>query len=224
MSFCEKVKEELYPLQKNYFTLQEKNISINECVKTIDELDEDIKAGLRGAFLYGGNINDPSKSYHLEISVKTETEADDLLALMRRLGFSPKVLERKNSYVVYIKDAAHIMQFLGVMGANEAVKAYENAREVRSMRGQVNRQVNCETANIARTVDTSLKQIAAIRKIESIKGISSLPANLQEMARIRLAYPDASLATLGEYLQPPVGKSGVNHRLRRIMDIADTLD
>lgn len=223
MSFCEKVKEELYPLQKNYFTLQEKNISINECAPADYGLDEDMKAGLRGAFLFGGNINDPAKSYHLEISVKSEGEAEDLMSLMRKLKFSPKLLERKNSYVVYIKDAAHIMQFLSVMGAQEAVKEYENAREVRSMRGQVNRQVNCETANIARTVDTSLKQIAAIKKIEKEKGISSLPANLQEMARIRLAYPDASLATLGEYLQPPVGKSGVNHRLRRIMDIADTL-
>ncbi len=222
MSFSARVKKELYPLQKKYFTLIEKKIRISRC-ETEPSSEEDVRASIRGAFLLGGSISDPSKSYHFEIAVKSSDEAEELARQMRCYDVEGHVHRRRNSFVVYVKDASGIVTLLGAMGAFSSLMDFENARILNEMRGSVNRQVNCETANIKRTVSSSVKQIEAIKRIESRQGIESLPVPLQEMARIRMEYPDASLAQLGEYMHPPMGKSGVNHRLRKIMEIADSI-
>ncbi len=222
MSFSARVKKELYPLQKKYFTLIEKKITISKCEHAASD-EEDVKASIRGAFLLGGSISDPSKSYHFEIAVKSLEEAEELARQIQYYEVDGHVHRRRNSFVVYIKDASQIVTLLGVMGAYGSLMDFENARILNEMRGSVNRQVNCETANIKRTVSSSVKQIEAIRKIEEHQGLESLPGALQEMARIRLENPDASLAQLGEYMHPPMGKSGVNHRLRKIIEIAENL-
>ena len=222
MSFSARVKKELYPLQKKYFTLIEKKITIDR--RGVSEsVEEDVRAGIRGAFLLGGSISDPSKSYHFEIAVKSPEEAQELADELRYYHVEGHVHRRRNSYVVYVKDASHIVTLLGVMGAHASLMDFENARILNEMRGSVNRQVNCETANIKRTVSSAVKQIEAIKRIERHMGLESLPGVLQEMARVRLENPDASLAQLGECMHPPMGKSGVNHRLRKIMEIADGL-
>ena len=233
MSFSSQVKRELYPLQRKYFTLRGKTITIEHCGvqgaepemedPLLDEAEEDRRASIRGAFLLGGSVSDPAKSYHFEIVVPTQAEAEDLVGLMRGYQVEGRIHRRGSGCAVYVKESSQIADLLGVMGAHHAVLEFENARILHEMKGNVNRQVNCETANIRRTVDTSVRQVAAIRRIEERIGLQSLPENLQEMARIRLAYPDAPLGQLGEYLHPPVGKSGVNHRLRRIVEMAEAL-
>ena len=221
-SFSAKVKEELYPLQKKYFTLLEKKLSIDEYFSDDMEL-ADQQAGIRGAFLLGGSVSDPSKSYHFEIMTKTKEESEDLAAMIQRYGVSSRIYRRKGSYVIYVKDGDDIAVLLGVMGAHSSLMEFENARIYNEMRGNIHRQVNFETANIKKTVNTSLRQIDAIHKIEREKGLEILPDPLLEIAKARLTYPDATLAQLGKYLHPPVGKSGVNHRLRKIIKIAENI-
>lgn len=224
MSFSGKVKRELYPIQNRYFTLLKKKISIDRYEINPDEPSEiDRQASIRGAFLLGGSISDPSKSYHFEIVTKTSEEAQELAERMRDYEVDAHIHERKGHFVVYLKDASHIATMLGVMGAHASLMDYENMRILNEMRGSVNRQVNCETANIKRTVSTAVRQIEAIKKIEESAGLQSLPPALREMAQVRLEYPESSLAQLGEYLHPPVGKSGVNHRLRKIVEIAENV-
>ena len=181
------------------------------------------RAFLRGAFLAAGTVSDPAKSYHLEIVTKSREEALALKESMAHFGIEGHIHERKLSFVVYVKDGSHIAAMLGVMGAHACLMDFENARILNEMRGSVNRQVNCETANIKRTVNTAVRQMEAIHKIESTMGLASLPPTLQETARVRLANPESSLSQLGEYMHPAVGKSGVNHRLRRIIEIAEGL-
>ncbi|MBQ9631742.1 MAG: DNA-binding protein WhiA [Lachnospiraceae bacterium] len=221
MSFSVRVKQELLPLQKKAFTLPEKNITIDRCGSESDPSEDAVRAAIREAFLAGGSISDPSKSYHLEIATHSRVEAESLVENMSRFDVEGKIHRRKEVYVVYLKDGSDIASMLAIMGAHLALMDFENARILNEMRGSVNRQVNCETANIKRTVNTAVRQIEAIRRIEETIGLESLPPSLQEMARIRLAYPQSSLVKLGAYLHPPVGKSGVNHRLRKIIEIAE---
>ena len=221
MSFSAKVKQELSVLQKKAFTLSEKTISIYGYEPQSDASGEALRADIREAFLLGGSISDPSKSYHLEMTMPGRAEAEALVEKMAAFDVDGHIHERNGGYVVYVKDGSDIATMLGIMGAHAALMDFENARILNEMRGSVNRQVNCETANIKRTVDTAIRQIEAIRKIEETSGLESLPPPLQEMAKIRLKYPQSSLAKLGKYLHPPVGKSGVNHRLRKIIDIAE---
>ncbi len=223
MSFSQKVKKELYPLQKNYFTLVRKKITIDEYDAVYERTDEDVRASIRGAFLVGGSITDPSKSYHFEIVVHSEDEAGELCSHLSEYQVAAHVHRRRNSFVVYSKDGSDIASILGIMGAHNALMDFENMRILNEMRGSVNRQVNCETANIRRTVRSSVRQIEAIRRIEESLGMESLPLPLREIADVRVSNPDASLAQLGELLHPPVGKSGVNHRLRKLMEIADQI-
>ena len=216
------------PLQKKYFTLIKEKLIVNGLENNSSKdsnkpCEEDIRASIRGAFLLGGSISDPSKSYHLEIVARSEDEAKELAANMKLYNIAARIHQRKGSFVVYTKDGSDIATMLGLMGAHHSLMDFENIRIINGMRGSVNRQVNCETANIKRTVDTAVRQIAAIRRIEEEQGLDSLPPPLREMARIRLDYPQASLSQLGEYLHPPVGKSGVNHRMRKIMEISNAL-
>jgi len=183
----------------------------------------DQKAYLRGAFLAGGSISNPEGNYHLEIITGDEILASDLSRLLNKFQLNAKVSMRKNFHVVYLKESDHIFEFLALIGAHQAVLEFENIRILKEMRNQVNRIVNCETANLNKTVDAAVRQLENIRLIERTIGLNALPENLQEIARLRLEYPDYSLKELGDHLQPKVGKSGVNHRLRKIDEIAERI-
>lgn len=181
------------------------------------------RAFIRGTFLAAGSMNDPNKSYHFEIVCKTMEQADQLRGIINTFDVEAKVVERKGHYVVYLKEGAQISDMLNVMEAYVSLMKLENVRILKEVRNSINRKVNCETANLSKTVNAAVKQIEDIELIQKRKGFQFLPANLREMAEVRLEYPDASLKELGELLDPPVGKSGVNHRLRKLGEIADTL-
>ena len=181
------------------------------------------RAFIRGAFLAAGSISAPEKFYHFEIVCPTEPKAEQLKNIIDPFALEAKIVPRKKYYVVYIKEGSQIVDILNVMEAPVSLMELENIRIVKEMRGSVNRQVNCETANINKTVSAAVKQIEDIRFIQSVAGLSGLPESLQEMARIRLERPEATLKELGEALEPPVGKSGVNHRLRKLSLVAEEL-
>ena len=181
------------------------------------------RAFIRGAFLASGSMSDPNKAYHFEIVCRTPEQASRLQELMREFETEPKIIERKNHYVVYLKDGSQIVDMLNVMEAYVSLMNLENVRILKEMRNSVNRKVNCETANISKTVTAAVKQIADIELIHDTEGLDSLPIPLREMAKVRLEYPEASLKDLGQYLNPPVGKSGINHRLRKLAIIAEAI-
>ena len=181
------------------------------------------RAFIRGAFLAAGSISAPEKFYHFEIVCPTEPKAEQLKNIIATFDIEAKIVPRKKYYVVYIKEGSQIVDILNVMEAPVSLMELENIRIVKEMRGSVNRQVNCETANINKTVSAAVKQIEDIRFIQSVAGLSGLPESLQEMARIRLERPEATLKELGEALEPPVGKSGVYHRLRKLSLVAEEL-
>ena len=181
------------------------------------------RAFIRGAFLASGSISDPEKGYHFEIVCPDERKAGQLQELIRSFGIDAKVVVRKKSHVVYVKEGAQIVDILAVMEANVALMNLENIRILKEMRNTVNRKVNCEMANINKTVSAAVKQIEDIKLIEEKKGVQSLNDGLAEIAELRLQYPEATLKELGMMLNPQVGKSGVNHRLRKLSAIADEL-
>ena len=181
------------------------------------------RAYLRGAFLSIGSMSDPEKSYHLEFVCSRRAQAEQLIRIIREFQIDAKSIRRKRYYVVYIKEGTGIVDLLNVMGAHVALMNLENLRIVKEMRNSINRRVNCETANISKTVNAASKQIEDILLIREKYGFDNLPDNLRQMAEIRLEYPDAALKELGGYLEPAVGKSGVNHRLRRLSEIADRI-
>ena len=181
------------------------------------------RAFIRGAFLASGSISDPEKFYHFEIVCATQPKAEQLRELIATFDIEAKIVRRKKYYVVYIKEGSQIVDILNVMEAPVALMELENIRIVKEMRNSVNRQVNCETANINKTVSAAVKQMDDIRYIQAVIGMDGLPDNLREMALVRLERPDATLKELGEALNPPVGKSGVNHRLRKLGILADDL-
>lgn len=181
------------------------------------------RAFIRGAFLASGSMTDPNKAYHFEIVCRTPEQASRLQELMKEFETEPKVVERKNHYVVYLKDGSQIVDMLNVMEAYVSLMNLENVRIIKEMRNSVNRQVNCETANISKTVNAAVKQITDIELIRDTEGLDSLPMPLREMALVRLEHPEAPLKDLGKYMNPPVGKSGINHRLRKLAAIADAI-
>ena len=181
------------------------------------------RAFIRGAFLASGSMSDPNRSYHFEIVCRTMEQAEQLQQLMNGFETEAKIVERKGHYVVYLKEGSQIVDMLNVMEAYISLMNLENVRILKEMRNSVNRKVNCETANISKTVNAAVKQLEDIELIRSKLGLDQLPQNLREMALIRLEYPEAALKELGNYLTPPVGKSGVNHRLRKLAEIAEDL-
>ncbi|MDP9750486.1 DNA-binding protein WhiA [Thermoanaerobacter pentosaceus] len=181
------------------------------------------KAYLRGAFLGGGSISDPEKAYHMEFITHNLEHGKDLSKLINSFDLNSKVIARKNSYVVYLKEGEQIVDVLNIIGAHSALLNLENIRVYKEMRNNVNRIVNCETANLTKTINASLRQIESINYIKETVGLDYLPPNLKEVAELRINYPDLSLKELGQMLVPPVGKSGVNHRLRKIEEISNKL-
>ena len=178
---------------------------------------------LKRAYIGGGSISNPEKTYHLEFVTHSEEYARDLSALINTFGLNSKVIQRKNSFIIYLKEGEQISNLLGIIGAHTSLLELENIRIMKEMRNNVNRLVNCETANLSKTVNAAVRQVESIKLIQKEIGLQRLPKNLREVAELRLSYPDESLKELGEMLEPPVGKSGINHRLRKIEKIAEEI-
>ena len=200
-----------------------------QMIHTIDPklIEEDCcaRAYLRGAFLAGGSVNNPeTSSYHLEVFSSYQEHSRSLVELMNRFQLNAKSIERKKGYIAYLKEAEKISDFLGIIGAHVSLMKFEDVRIMRDMRNSVNRLVNCETANLNKTIGAAQRQVENIKLIERTIGLDQLPDRLQEIAQLRVTHQDVTLKELGEMVTgTPVSKSGVNHRLRKIEEIADRL-
>ena len=234
-------------VSRKYFTLLRKtfiiNVNVEKLLQAVKVLDEGgclhqhseavnalliknsccKRAFLRGAFLCIGSMSDPHKGYHLEFVCEYEAHALQIQQVISSFGIEAKIVRRKKYYVVYLKEGAGIVDLLNVMGAHLSLMTLENLRVEKEVRNSINRQVNCEAANITKTVNAASKQIEDIHLLQNHYGLSNLPDSLREMAEIRLEHPESSLQELGGYLNPPVGKSGVNHRLRKLSELAEKL-
>lgn len=182
------------------------------------------KAYLRGIFLGAGSVNDPEKGYHLEIVCNSMNLAKDLRRLVNTFDdLSAKIVQRKDRYVLYMKNSQYISDTLAIMGAHSQVLQFEEVKIKKELVNEATRLTNCDNANTDRTLDASQKQVLAIRKIEEAVGLDSLSEKLREIAELRIDYPEASLTQLGEMMNPPLKKSGVNNRIKRILDFAEKL-
>ena len=211
MSFSSKVKEELGAISRKDFTLKGKQSKMST------------KGLIREAFLQSGSISDPEKFYHFEIVFTTFEEALQMKQLMESFNLDGKIVERKGHYIVYLKEGAQIADMLRIMEAPMALMEFENIRILKEMRNSINRQVNCEAANLGKTISAAVKQVEDIKYICSTVGLEGVPKGLAEIARKRLEYPEAPLKELGELMDPPLGKSGVNHRLKKLSELAEDL-
>ena len=247
--YCVKIQTENLAVARKYFTLLRKTFNIEMNVSTRQSRNlrgslsyevtsfgglEPVKhmlvqnqccrrAYIRGAFLASGSLSDPEKGYHFEIVCSGEEKADELREMLASFGIDARITLRKRSYVLYVKEGSQIADLLNVMEAHVALMKFENVRILKEMRNSVNRQVNCETANLNKTVSAAVKQIEDIQFIQRTIGFDELPENLAEIAVLRLEQPETTLKELGQMLTPPVGKSGVNHRLRKLSLIAEEL-
>ncbi|MFB1051313.1 DNA-binding protein WhiA [Paraliobacillus sp. JSM ZJ581] len=183
------------------------------------------RAYLRGAFLAGGSVNNPeTSSYHLEIANAYQEHNDSLCELMNSFQLHARKLERRNGYISYIKEAEKITEFLNYVGAHQALLKFEDVRIMRDMRNSVNRLVNCETANLNKTIGAAFRQVENIKFIDRTVGLEALPDKLQEIARLRVQHQDVSLKELGELISGgKISKSGINHRLKKIDQFAEKL-
>ncbi|MBP2026832.1 DNA-binding protein WhiA [Acetoanaerobium pronyense] len=203
---------------------QGENVYIRSDIPDLIVKDEDSKrAYIRGAFLGGGSVSDPEKTYHVELVTLDEELSVYLMNLLNTYDFNAKIIPRKNTYVIYLKESNHISDFFNIMGAHNALFQLEDIKIKKQMRNDVNRIVNCETANLTKTVNAAMRQVESIKYIMQTVGLEYLPDNLREIAELRIEYDDLSLKELGEMLESPLGKSGVNHRLKKIEEIADKL-
>lgn len=198
---------------KNLFSIEKEQIHLQ---LKAQEKEENKKAIVRGAFMGAGSINNPQKEYHLEITLSNKENRKAMIELLKGLGIQVKTLD----LAIYLKDGEEISKFLALIGATKAVMQFEDIRIQKEMRGRVNRLVNCETANLNKTINASIEQIAAIKKLQETGKLQKLDGNLKEIAILRLENPDMSLLELGKKLNEPLGKSGVNYRLKKIIKIA----
>ena len=185
------------------------------------ENDNCKRAIVRGAFLGAGSINNPSRTYHLEINLSTKNNMEFLDEILKQCNIRCKKLENNNS--IYLKDGEEISAIIALFGASSSVLKFEDIRVQKEMNGKVNRIVNCQSANLNKTLNASVEQIDAIRRLQQSNKFNNLDDNLKEIALLRLEYPDMSLVELGKKLKEPLGKSGVNYRLKRIIKIAEDL-
>ncbi|MFD0620745.1 DNA-binding protein WhiA [Paenibacillus sp. GCM10027629] len=193
----------------------DKQIIANNCCK---------RAYLRGAFMAGGSVNNPEgSSYHLEIASMYEEHCQALVDLANEYGLNARCIERKKGFIFYIKEGEKIIDLLSMIGAHQALFKFEDVRIMRDMRNSVNRIVNCETANLNKTIGAAVRQIDNIKLLQKEVGLESLPDKLREVAEVRLAHPDINLKEVGELLKGSVSKSGVNHRLRKIDELAEKI-
>ena len=211
MSFASETKEELLAL---------KMWDMNSGMKQDEQL---ARLCIREAFIKSGSISDPNKKYHLEITFKIKKKAEEMKQLLNNFDIHPKVIKREKEYMLYLKEGEEISNLLALIGANSSVIKFEEVRVLKETRNDINRLVNCETANLNKTINAAVKQIEDIKLIKKNRKFSNLPENLQEIANLRVENPDVSLIELGKMLSQPIGKSGVNHRLKKISEIAEEL-
>ena len=212
----------------NYdITIQGKIFTIT--VKTKDLIDvqienltqEQYRWVIKGVYLGSGSINNPEKKYHLEIGIKLHKNAEILKQELEKVGIKINIIEKNDEYSIYIKDGEEISKFLALLGANKSVLKFEEIRVQREMNNKINRLVNCESANLNKTMNASIEQIEAIKKLKENHKFDKLSENLKEIAILRINNPNANLTDLGKMLKEPIGKSGVNYRLKKIMEIAN---
>lgn len=211
MSFASDIKDELLGL---------KMWDMNSGMKQDEQL---ARLCIREAFIKSGSVNDPNKKYHLEIMFKTKKKAEEMKQLLENFDIHARVIKREKEYMLYLKEGEEISNFLALIGANSSVIKFEEVRVLKETRNDINRLVNCETANLNKTINAAVKQIEDIKLIKKKHKFSSLPENLKEIAELRIVNPDVSLVELGKMLSEPIGKSGVNHRLKKISEIAEDL-
>lgn len=209
---------------KFYLATIKKDNQIKSLIERKFELNDEFQRDVvKGAFLGAGSINNPNNQYHLEIIFQEKNNAEYILNICEKFNIKMKFLESKDKYYLYIKDGEEISKFLALIGANKAVLSFEDVRVIKDMKNNVNRLVNCETANLNKIVNASVNQVNDIKLIKSLNKFDELPDYLKEIAILRLENTDASLKELGEMLNNPIGKSGVNHRLKKINVIAEEL-
>lgn len=211
MSFASDMKEELLEL---------KMWDMNSQLKQDEQI---ARLCIREAFIQSGSITDPNKKYHLQMIFKTKKKAIEMQTLLLNFDICAKIIKKDKEYMLYLKDGEEISRFLALIGANKSVLKFEEIRVVKETRNEINRIVNCETANFHKIINTAEKQIEDIQLLKEMKKFNSLPENLKEIANVRLKNPDLSLVELGKLLSEPIGKSGVNHRLKKISALADEL-
>lgn len=211
MSFATDVRDELLELK-----MWDSNSSLNQ--------DEQIaRLSIRETFIKSGFITDPNKEYHLEVLFKLKKKAEEFRILLENFNIKSKIIKKGSGYITYIKDGEDIVNFLALIGANNAVLRFEEARVLKDARNNVNRIVNCETANLNKTLDAANNQIKNIKLLKEKNKFNSLPEELKEIALIRLKNPDISYEEIGKMLKKPISKSGVSHRLKKINQIAEEL-
>lgn len=211
-------------------------VKISEIEKYISEVTEDIKIDtynltqeqikwiIRGSYLGGGSINNPQKKYHLELGLKLQQNAEIIVQNLQQIfNIKSNIVEKKNEYAIYIKDGEEISKFLALLGANKSVLKFEEIRVQREMNNKINRIVNCESANLNKTINASIEQIEAIKRLKENNQFEKLSDSLKEIATLRIENPNASLVELGQMLKEPIGKSGVNYRLKKIVEMGTEL-
>lgn len=207
-------------IRGNNFTIKTKRkINVDQEINTDDEK----KAFIRGAFLGSGTITNPETVYSLNIAIESEKNATLIKKLLEEKNIKSKIIVRPNKYIVYIKDAENISKFLALIGANKSVLKFEDMRVIKDVRNKVNRMVNYETANLNKTINSAVKQTEDIKLIKAKKKFNKLSDKEQELANLRLKNPEASLNELANMLNPPISKSGVNHRMKKIQELAQKL-
>jgi len=209
MTFSAEVKEEIL------------NLKMWDQKSTMPQEEQIKRLHIRELFLKSGFVNNPKKDYHLEIIFSEEQKAIEIGNLLLEFGINAKTIKKGKGYMIYIKDGEEISNFLALIGAMSSVLKFEEVRVERELKNNINRAVNCETANLNKTIDAAIKQIEAIEKLKQNKKFESMPEALKEIANLRADNPHASLIELGQMLEKPIGKSGVNHRLKKILEIAE---
>ncbi len=211
MSFSKDLKDELLEL---------KMWDLGSNMKQDEQL---ARLYIREAFIKSGSVNDPNKKYHLQIMFKEKAKAEEMQTLLNNFNIHAKIIIKEKDYMLYLKDGEEISEFLALVGANKSVIKFEEIRVIKEKRNDINRLVNCETANLNKTINASVKQIEDIKKIKKAGKFNELPETLKEIAEVRINNPEMSLIELGKLLDKPIGKSGVNHRLKKLSQIAEEL-
>lgn len=207
--------------KKYIINIKDEKIKETQNISIEDPSTEQIKCIIRGAYLGGGSINNPEKKYHLELGIKYENDVRKLEKMLKIFDIKSNILNMENEYSIYLKDGEEIAKFLALIGASKSVLRFEEIRVQREMNNKINRLVNCESANLNKTINASIEQIEAIKKIKENGKFEKLSESVKEVAYARMENPNASLTELGQMLKNPVGKSGVNYRLKKIMEIAN---
>jgi len=208
-------------IQGKVFVITANSKEIKSIESTSELNMEQIKWLIKGCYLGAGSINNPEKKYHLEIGIAQESDAEKVKEYLKIFDIKSNMIEKNNEYAIYIKDGEEISKFLALIGANKSVLRFEEIRVQREMNNKINRIVNCETANLNKTINASIEQIEAIRKLKDSGEFERMDDPLKEIAQLRIENPNASLIELGKMLKKPVGKSGVNYRLKKIMEMAN---